>query len=214
MSEIPNQQEVWGAAGRAAALLCSIMLFAVMWESDHKQPEQLAGEVPVPTDELTSAETSSDVETIEIDRTVRRKSGVVRVRLHVQPVSGPNQPELTHELVLHGDVGELRSRLLALLDELEMPGRIVPVSAQTRSTDIEPPGLEDRPTAEGPVPMPRDIDSEQDSHEREHGFIFLSRNPPLPEESAPDTAGGNDSPEPQPRLLNWGALPRHSTRLR
>lgn len=205
MKDNLNQQPVLSAAGRAAALLLSLIVFAAIWESDSSrdQTEQLAGQINrVPTDSKSGIpiETGS---TIELEQTLRRNNGFVRVRLQLDSVPNTDsaQRSLNGELVFHGDVKELRSELVKLLKQLETTSRIVPASgnsktgARLESTEPQPVDPVVAANSEtvldadsGIVPHPRSVPagettfrekgSTQDSpFLSQRGFIFLSRKP-------------------------------------
>lgn len=219
MSDRQNQQEVWGTAGRAAALLLSLVMFTAIWESDSQRskPEQIAGDVEAPAGTAApSVEQPIDFGSIELDRTVRRNNGLVRVRLQLQSVSEQNQPELNSELVFRGDVSHLRSKLVSLLEELDTTAQILPASAEQAD--------QAKAAETVPVPEPRDFTGDAASEVTApiatepvttRGFIFLGRQPPMSDAVERDSVPTDKSKaERRPRLLNWSALPRRSTRLR
>lgn len=223
MSDRQNQQEVWGAAGRAAALLVSLVVFTAIWESDSQRGEsdQIAENVKAPAGETTpSAEKPINIGSVELDRTLHRNRGLVRIRLQLQSVSSKEQAGVDRELVFSGDVTQLRSQLASLLDELDSTAQIVPASAQADPVDEAVP-----PPAEVvvPVPEPRDFTGDTEAEDTlkvavepgtSRGFIFLGRQPLLPEPEQDVVPDAENKPDRRPRLLNWSALPRRSTRLR
>jgi len=225
MSDRQNQQEVWGAAGRAAALLVSLVVFTAIWESDSQrgESEQIAEHVEAPAGDVApSAEKPVEIGSVELNRTLQRNSGLVRVRLLLESVSQKERPGVDRELVLSGDVRQLRSQLASLLEELDSTAQIVPASAQADPAEEVIAPRPEEVVASVPVPQPRDFTGDSESEEAltvavesvATGIIFLGRKPfvPAPEKEAVPEAEAKK--ERRPRLLNWSALPRRSTRLR
>lgn len=222
MSDRQNQQEVWGAAGRAAALLVSLVVFTAIWESDSQrgESEQIAENVKAPAGEAApSAEKPIEIGSVQLDRTLHRNNGMVRVRLLLETVSQNEQPGLDRELVFSGDVSQVRSQLASLLDELDSTAQIVPASAQADPVDeVVPPPAE----VVAPVPEPRGFTGDAESDAAltaaqpvtTRGFIFFARKPSVSEPEKGAMPEAEEKTERRPRLLNWSALPRRSTRLR
>lgn len=149
MNDNPIQPEAWNAAGRTAALLLSIVCFAAIWEadSDRSQPDQFASENGAPP-ALSPSESATPIDigsrkakdashhtTVQLDRTVQRNGGLVRIRLELQPLDqndAVGRTELS-EIVCEGKVDDLRRELLALLKQLDQAPEIVPASASTES---------------------------------------------------------------------------------
>lgn len=224
MSDRQNQQEVWGAAGRAAALLVSLVVFAAIWESDSQrgESEQIVEHVEAPAEDVApSAEKPFEIGSVELDRTLRRNSGLVRVRLLLESASQKEQPGVDRKLVFRGDVSQLRSQLVSLLDELDSAAQIVPASAQADLVEeIALPPAEVAVSVS--VPQPRDFPGDSKSADvltgavkpaTTRGFIFLGRKPSMPEPEKCSAPEDEAKPVCQPRLLNWRALPRRSTSL-
>ena len=225
MSDRQNQQEVWGAAGRAAALLVSFVVFTAIWESDSQrgESEQIAEHVEAPTGDVSpSAEKPVAIGSVELDRTLQRNSGLVRVRLLLGPASQKEQPGVDRELVFRGDVSQLRSQLVSLLDELDSAAQIIPASAQADLLEEMVP-LPTEVVVSVSVPQPRNFPADSKSEEvltvavepaTARGFIFLGRKPAMPESEKGSLPEDEAKPDRQPRLLNWRALPRCSTSFR
>ena len=224
MSDRQNQQEVWGAAGRAAALLVSLIVFTAIWEADSQRGEsdQVVEHVEAPGGDVApSAEKPVEIGSVELDRTLQRNSGLVRVRLLLESVSQKEQPGVDRELVLSGDVSQLRSQLASLLEELDSTAQIVPASAQADPVNENASATEEV-LETLPVPQPRGFTGDSESEEAltvavepvATGIIFLGRKPSVPQPEKGAVPEAEAKKERRPRLLNWSALPRRSTRLR
>jgi hypothetical protein len=182
MSDSPNQPESWNAAGRTAALLLAIVVFAAIWEadSDRNRPRHVASEIGSPP-ALSPSDSARPIEigsrestgipqgntTVQLNRVLNRNSGMVRVQLQLQPVAHADSERRAQlsERVCEGKVDEVKSELVALLKELEETSDIVPASATT---------TEKPPT-------------------RHRGYIFLSRRAEPVTTQQPVSVGSPDS---------------------
>lgn len=194
MSDNPVQPEAWNGAGRTAALLFAIVCFAAIWEADsnRNQPGQFASETGTPP-VLSQVRTDKPIEignfpstesplipaTVELDQTLKRESGLVRIRLQIEPVTPIDRLARSQqsELVCKGNVDDIRSELLTLLKQLDETSRIIPASATTSKKP-------------------------KTSH---RGFTFLSRRPEIAKAEPPVDIGVSIS-EPiksaKPELLD------------
>jgi hypothetical protein len=186
MSDNPVQPEARNAAGRTAALLFAIVIFAAIWEADSNR-NQLASEIgtppalspssshkPIEIGNRLPTESPDSTATVELDRTLKRERGLVRIRLQLEPVApedGDRQTQLS-ELVCEGQVEDLRRELLTLLEQLDETSEIVPASATT---------------SKKPETVHR-------------GFIFLSRRPEIA------------TPEPPVAIDSWSPESKESTK--
>lgn len=136
-SETRTSAETLGAAGRAAALLVSVVLFAAIWESDSPE-EQIAqipepGRIQLPQPQLPeSLPESSDVgpSLTTIEHVLLHRNPAVRVRLEVESLAGSSRASLDNDVLLQGNVDEVRSRLVDLLEQLDRKNEVVPASAE------------------------------------------------------------------------------------
>ncbi len=194
MSDNPVQPEAWNAAGRTAALLFAIVVFAAIWEADsnRNQPGQVASKTgtppalspsrsdkPIEIGNFPSTDSPLTTSSVELDQTLKRESGLVRIRLQLERVSRvDSQTRSQHsELVCKGNVDDLRRELLALLSQLDETSRIVPASATTSKKP-------------------------KTAH---RGFIFLSRRPEIATAEPPvdiDLSISEPNESTKPELLD------------
>jgi len=195
MSDSPNQSEAWNAAGRTAALLLAIVVFAAIWEADssRSRPQQIAADVgvrpasspsgsdkPIEIGNHSPAESRMSNATVELERTLKRESGLVRIRLQLEPVAleGNQSRSQLSELVCEGKVDDLRRELLALLKQLDETSKVVPASATTSKKP-------------------------ETTH---RGFIFLSRRPEIATAQPPvaiDSSSPASKESTKPELLDF-----------